>query len=85
MVGLHHRFDGISNNLPTGKRIAHAIVTHDNPIIYANGVELKRDPASRPNGFLDDASKLLQMNMAGDDVDIRIGNTNEGLVHVGIG
>ncbi len=55
---------------------------HNDAIIHAYSIEFKRNTACRPNIFLDDAPELLQMHMAGNDINIGVRHTDEGLIHV---
>ena len=60
----------------------HAVVTHDDAVVDANRIELEGDAAGVANRVLDDASELLQVHMARNDVDVRVADGDEGLVEI---
>ena len=54
-------------------------MTHGNPIVNANGVELKGDAPSLSHRFFDQATKILQVDMTGDNIHVRVDDGDEGL------
>lgn len=59
-------------------------MAHDDTVIHADGVELEGNAAGGADGLLDDPPKLLQMHMAGNDVNVGVGHPDEGLGHIGV-
>jgi hypothetical protein len=55
---------------------------HCDPVIDTDRVELKRYAARSSDDLFDAATELLQVNMAGDDIDIRVDDSDERLVEV---
>src|SRR6266404_5196463 len=69
---LQNGLNRIGDDLSRRKAVFHSDVSHCNPVIYANGVELERNAPGFANRVLGDASKLLQMPMTRDDVDVGV-------------
>jgi hypothetical protein len=59
-------------------------VTHGDPIVNADGVELERHSAGSPHGFLHQLAETLQMHVPGDHIHVRVDDGDEGLAHIGI-
>src|SRR5262249_52534369 len=71
-VGARHRFDGIGDQLAGGQGVVHPRMAHDDTVIDADRVELERNAAGFANRLLHHASELLQVNVAGYDVDVGV-------------
>ena len=80
-----HRLDAVGDQLAAGQRVLHADVAHGDAVVDADGVELEGHAAGRAHGLLDDASDLLQVDVAGDDVGVGVADGDERLVEVGLG
>jgi len=76
------RLHRVGDQLAAGQGVVHAQVAHGNAVIDADGVELEGDTARFPDGLLDERPELLEMDMAGDDVDVAVADGDEGLGHV---
>jgi len=57
-------------------------VPHDDAIVHADRVELERHAAGLADGVFHHASELLQVHVAGHDVDVRVAHGHERLVEV---
>ena len=55
---------------------------HRDPVIHPDGVELKRNAACLADRFFDQPAEGLQVDVAGDDINIGIDDCDERLVHV---
>jgi hypothetical protein len=53
---------------------------HDDPVVHPDRVELERDPAGFADGFLDHLAERLEVDVARDDVDVRVADGDEGPV-----
>ncbi len=82
LVRLDHRLDAVGDQLARGQAIFHARVTHGDPVVHADGVELERHTAGRAHGFFDPLAELLQVHVPGDDINIGIDNGDEGLFEI---
>ena len=60
-------------------------MAHGDAVIHADGVEFKGNPAGGADGFFDQLAKFLQVDVAGDDIDIGVDDGDEGFSHIGIG
>jgi hypothetical protein len=60
----------------------HSGVSHHDAVVDADGIEFERDSAGGADGFFYDAAEFLEMDVAGDDVDVRIAHGDERLVEV---
>ncbi len=61
------------------------VVSHGDPVIHGNRVELEGHAAGRPHGSFDQLPKFLQVHMPWDDIDVRIDHGDEGFIHIRIG
>src|SRR5579859_4759238 len=57
---------------------------HHNTIIHPDGIELEGDAAGCANCLLDDAPEFLQVDMAGDDIDVGVADRDKRLIEVGL-
>ncbi|MPN06145.1 hypothetical protein SDC9_153401 [bioreactor metagenome] len=83
-MGIHHVLHRISDQLARRQGELHAIMPHGDAVIHTDGIELKRHSAGSPHGFFDLFSEALQMNMAGNDIHIRIHDGDKWLLHIRI-
>src|SRR5262249_50089866 len=57
---------------------------HHNAVVHTDRVELERYAAGLAHRLLDDPTELLQVDVAGDDVDVGVADRDERLVEVGL-
>ena len=55
---------------------------HRDAVVDADGVELERNSAGLAYRLLHHATELLQVNVAGNDVDVRVAHRDERLVEI---
>jgi hypothetical protein len=55
---------------------------HSDAVIDPDCVELEGNPAGGPDSVFDRSTEALEVGMPGDDVDVRIDDGHEGLIHV---
>jgi len=81
-VGVHHGLDAVGDQLAAGEAVKHPVVPHRNPVVDADGVELKRYPARFADRFFDDTAVFLEEKVPRDNVDVRIRHPDERFVEV---
>jgi hypothetical protein len=57
-------------------------VAHHDAVVHADGVELERHTTRRAYGILHHATEFLQVNVARNDVHVRVADGDERLVPV---
>ena len=67
-----------------GQREFHAVVPHGDAVIHADRVEQERHSSGRPDTFLDVVAHGLEMDVAGNDVDVAVANRDEGLIPISL-
>ena len=81
---VHHELHRISNQVPAGQRIQHAVVPHGDAIINRNRVEF----LGHATGLLDLASHqlahVLQMHVTRHKLRKRVGDGNDRLLEITI-
>ena len=60
-------------------------MAHRDSVINANGIELEGDAPGFSHGVLDHLSECLQMNVTGNEVDVRITDPDERLLKISLG
>lgn len=75
-------FDAVGDDLAAGQAVLHAGVAHRDAIVDADGVEQERHAAGRAYSVLYDDAELIEVNMAGDDVDVAVGNGDKRLAKI---
>ncbi len=79
LVRLHHCLDAVGDDLTAGQAVFHAKVPHGDAIVHTDRVEDEGNAARLAHGLFDDFPEFIQMHMAGNDVDVAVGDSNEGL------
>ncbi|MNR00325.1 hypothetical protein D3C85_1160940 [compost metagenome] len=79
---VNNSFQGICDNLTAWQGIAHSDMTHCNPIVNPDCVELEWNAACFANGFFNNFTEFLQMNMSRNNVYIRVTNRNKRLAEI---
>ncbi len=60
-------------------------MAHGNAVIHADGVEFEGNASCGANGFFDQLTKLLQVHVPRDDIDVRIDDSDKRLMHIRVG
>ncbi|GHO47320.1 hypothetical protein KSX_54830 [Ktedonospora formicarum] len=81
-MSLDHGLYTVGNQFAAGQRILHANMTHGDTIVNTNGIELKGNAARSTDSFFDNLAKGLQMNMTGNDINIRITHRDKWLLEI---
>ena len=81
-VSGYDRFYGICNNITAWQGVAHADMSHGDPIINTNCVEFERNAASFTNRIFYNLAEFLQMHMARNDINVRVAYCDKRLVEV---
>ena len=79
---LEHRLDRVGDQLAAGQRVLHARVAHGDAVVDADGVEDERHAARLADALLDELADLVQVDVAGDDVDVAVADGDERLVEI---
>ena len=79
-----HRLDRVGDDLARGQRVVHPLVAHDDAVVDADRVELERDAAGGADRLLDDLAERLEVDVARDDVDVRVADGDERAVPLAV-
>lgn len=60
-------------------------MTHGDAVVHRDGVELARYAARRPNRLGHNLADVLQMNMAGYELRVRVRDGDDRLTEIGVG
>ena len=69
----------VGDQFAAGQRVLHADVAHGDAVVNADGVEQERHAARLAHALLDVLADRLQMDVAGDDVDVAVADGDERL------
>ena len=78
-VGAEHRLDRVGDQLAAGQRELHALVAHGDAVVDADGVEDERHAAGLADALLDELADLVEVDVAGNDVDVAVADGDERL------
>ena len=81
-VGADHRLDRIGDQLAAGQRKLHPLVPHRNAVIDADGVEDERHSSRLAHALLDQLADLVEMNVAGNDIDVAVADGDKRLAKI---
>ena len=81
-VGIDNCFCRIGNQFTRWKTVTHPNMPHGNPIVHTNGIKLKRNTTSLTDSFFGNICQFTQVNMPWNNINIRVTNSNEGLLHI---
>ncbi len=73
-------FDGVSDDVAGRQGVKHAGVAHGDAVVHSHRVELARDTAGFSDGLGNDASDLVQMNVARQELIEGVGDGDDGLL-----
>ena len=73
-MGLEHRLDRVGDHFPAGQRIFHSVVAHGDAVVHADGVEYERHAARLADALFDVIPHLIEMHVAGNDIDVAVAN-----------
>ena len=73
-------FDGVGDDIAGRQGVQHAGVAHGDAVVHSHRVELARDTAGFPDGLGNDASDLVQMNVARQELIEGVGDGDDGLL-----
>ena len=73
-------FDGVGDDIAGRQRVQHAGVAHGDAVVHSHRVELARNAAGFPDGLGNDASDLVQMNVARQELIEGVGDGDDGLL-----
>src|SRR5262249_19280880 len=66
------------------QRELHAVVAHGDAVVHPDRVEQERDTPGRPYALLDEVAHHLEVDVAGDDVDVAVADRDERLIPVAL-
>ncbi len=72
----------VGDQLAAGQRVLHARVAHGDAVVDADRVEHERHAAGLAHALLDVLPDLVQVDVAGDDVDVAVADGDERLAEV---
>ena len=81
-MGAEHRLDRVGDQLAAGQRELHPLVAHGDAVVHADRVEDKRHAARLADALLDELADLVQVDVAGDDVDVAVADGDERLAEI---
>ena len=81
-VGADHRLDRVGDQLAAGQRELHPLVAHGDAVVDADGVEDERHAARLADALLDELADLVEVDVAGDDVDVAVADGDERFVEI---
>jgi hypothetical protein len=84
-VGAQDGLDAVGDELARRQGELHAGVAHGDAVIDADGVEHEGDAAGLADEALDELADLVEVRVAGDAVDVAVGDGDERLVEIGLG
>src|SRR5258706_67781 len=76
-VRLYHRLHRVGDQFARGQRVAHSFVSHRDPVVDADGVELEWDSAGSAYGIFYNAAELLEVHVSGNDVHVGVAHRDE--------
>jgi hypothetical protein len=85
LVGLHHQFDAVCDDVTGGQNVTHALVALGNTVAGADDPELHRGAAGRTDAFPDRRGDLAEVGVAGDSGAPGVGDTDQGFFEILIG
>src|SRR5699024_679598 len=81
-VRIENVLHGVGNDLTGRQGVEHAAVAHGDAVIDGNGVEFLRYAASFANSVGNDVTDIFQVDVAGNELGIRVGDRDNGLAKV---
>ena len=67
-VSLHHVFHRVGNQFTGGEGIEHPLVTHSNPVIHCDGIELLGNAPGIDNRVRHQLTHIAQVNVTGNEL-----------------
>ena len=77
-MGVYHILYAVGNNITTGQRVQHTIVTHSNTVINSNSIEFGSIAAHLFDFLAHNLTNLVKMCMTGYKLGKRVHNGNNG-------
>jgi len=84
-VGIDHVLDGVGDQLARRQAIQHALVAHGDAVIHRDGVELLRHRARLVDLLGHEIAERLEMDVAGHELGVGVGDGDNGLDEVRLG
>ncbi len=84
-MGVGHVFDGVGDDLAARQRVQHSAVAHGDAVVDGDRVELTRDATGGPHRLGDDLADVLEMDVAGHELGVRVRDGDDRLAEIGIG
>ncbi|MNE38791.1 hypothetical protein D3C80_1327030 [compost metagenome] len=81
-VSINNCLNGVCNDLTARKRVAHTDMSHRNTVIDTDCIKFERYAACFANRFFNKLSEFLQVDVARDNVNIRVANRDKRLVEI---
>jgi hypothetical protein len=81
-VRLDHGLHAVSDQFARRQAEFHPGMSHGNAIVHADGVELERYSARFAHSLLNTLPEILQVNVPGDDIHVRVDDGDEGFAEV---
>ena len=72
----------VGDQLAAGQRVLHAGVAHGDAVVDADRVEHEGHAAGLADALLDEVADLVQVDVAGDDVDVAVADGDERLAEI---
>ena len=76
-VRVDHVLHGVRNDLTRWQGVEHAGVAHGDTVIDRDGVEFFRNTACFTNGVSNNVTDILQVNVARNELSIRVSNSHD--------
>ena len=82
LVGIHHIFHGVGNDVAAGQRVEHTVVTHGNTVVDGNRIEFGCIASQFLDFLTHNLPNLVQMRMSGHELGERVDNGDDRLAEL---
>ena len=82
VVGLHHHFDGVGDEIPAGQRVAHTAVALAQAVADGDGAGLAGDAAPLQDAVFHLLGQFPHVHVAGNHLAEGVDHRHKGLFHV---
>ena len=83
-MSIRHVFDTVGDQLARRQAVEHPFVSHRDPVVDSDGVELLRHAASRFDLPRDELPEVLEVYVAGHELRERIHDRDDRLAEIGV-
>ncbi len=84
-VRVDHVLDGVGDDLAARQRVEHAAVAHRDAVVDGDRVELAGHAAGGADRLGDDLADVLEVDVAGHELGVRVGDRDDRLAEVAVG